>query len=93
MFGRFKNTSLTFEDAIERLLLEMNEYDPDSDTYQNALASLERVSRVKCETKKTRVSADTIALVLGNLLGILIIVGYEQTHVITSKGLGFIKYK
>jgi len=34
------------------------------------------------------ISRDTIALIAGNLMGILLIVAYEQKHVITSKGFG-----
>jgi hypothetical protein len=31
-----------------------------------------------------------MAIVVGNILGILVIVAYEQKHVMVSKGLGFV---
>lgn len=39
---------------------------------------------------KKKLSPDTILVVAGNLVGILLLVGYEHAHVITSKALGFI---
>jgi hypothetical protein len=43
------------------------------------------------DSKPKRVSPDTLAAVAGNLLGIIVIVGYENKHVITSKALSFLK--
>lgn len=39
---------------------------------------------------KRRVSADTIAAMACNILGIVLILEYERTHVIASKALGFV---
>lgn len=40
--------------------------------------------------KKQTVSPDTLAIVAGNLLGIVLILGYEKANIITTKALGFI---
>lgn len=40
--------------------------------------------------EKKGVDPNTKAVVLGNLLGILLILGYEKGNVITTKALGFI---
>ncbi len=93
MFGKPRRGEPIYDDAIERLLTEMNTYDPESPEYLNALGALERVVRIKAESQKSRISADTAVIVAGNLLGILIIVAYEQKHVLTTKGLGFIRPK
>lgn len=37
------------------------------------------------------VSRDTLVLAGANLLGIILIVGHERAHVVTSKAIGFIK--
>lgn len=37
------------------------------------------------------VSRDTLVLAGANLLGIVLIVGHERAHVVTSKAIGFIK--
>lgn len=41
------------------------------------------------ETPK-RVNPDTLALIAGNLTGIIMVLGYEHAHVVTSKAFGFI---
>lgn len=93
MFGKFRQDEIKYDDAIERLLGEMNTYDPDTPEYRNALEALERVTKIKAESRKSKVSADTAAIVLGNLVGILIIVAYEQKHAWTSKASVYIKPK
>lgn len=41
-------------------------------------------------TKKTRISPDTLAVVAGNLFGIMLILNHEKMNVITSKALAFV---
>ncbi len=94
MFGKFRRDEQTiYDDPIIRILTEMDDYGPDSEEYLTLLPHLERLSKLKAETSPKRISPDTMVIVAGNLLGILIIVAYEQKHVMTSKGLGFIKPK
>lgn len=91
MFGYSRKVEDPKLDAvIERLLSEMIEYGPDSDEYQKCLAYLERVNTLKTTRSRQRVSPDQMAMVLGNLLGIVIIVAYEQKHVMTSKAKDFV---
>ena len=90
MFGKSKNDEPDLKKPTDKVLKSMDEYGPDSPEYEKLLTYLERFAKLKADTRKSKVSPDTMALVLGNLIGILIIVGYEQNHVITSKGLGFV---
>ena len=60
---------------------------PETQEFQQQIENLERLSALN--NKKTRVSPDTVVLVIGNLLGILVIVMYENKHVFTSKALSF----
>ena len=79
---------------INRVLCEMETCGPDSDEYPKLMAYLERLMKLKADEKPSRVSRDTMAIVMGNLCGILLIVAYEQKHVMTSKAFGaFIKTK
>lgn len=75
---------------IKAVLDEMKTFGPDSPEYPKLVAHLESLTRLKAEERHSRVSADTLAIVLGNLAGILVIVAYEQRHVMASKGMGFI---
>ena len=87
LFGR-KTSKL--DEQIDRLLLEMNDLEPNSQEYVKALVAVERLMKLQGEEHRAPVSWDTIAIIGGNLLGILIIVAYEQKHVVTSKALGMI---
>lgn len=77
-------------DAMIRVLDLMDGVPPGSEEYEKLLADLERLSKVRTVERPTKLSRDTMAIVLGNLLGILVIVAYEQGHVMNSKGLGFV---
>jgi hypothetical protein len=59
---------------------------PDSDEFRAQLENLERLTTLK--SKKVKVSHDTLAIVLGNVMCVLVVVMYEQKHVFTSKALG-----
>jgi hypothetical protein len=86
---RWKKPSI-LDEPIDNILEEMRMHDPETKEYETALRHLERLIKLDRDKKSTKVSPDTIALVIGNLLGILVIVAYEQKHIMGSKGLGFI---
>ena len=87
MFGKTKNP-----DALDALYAplykEMKEYGPLTSEYEACLGYLERVDALKENKKPSRVSRDTILTVAGHLAGILLIVAYEQKHVMTSQAFG-----
>jgi hypothetical protein len=91
MFGRKSNDDTQLDEAIERLLSEMIMYGPDSEDYLRHLEYLERLNRLKDPDRgRRKLSADTVAQVAGSLLGIMIIVIYEQKHILNSRGLSFV---
>lgn len=62
-----------------------------STTFEDASDLLKLLKgRKELYEKKHKVSPDTMAVIAGNLLGILLILGYEKTDIITSKALGFV---
>ena len=77
---------------VERLMDEQLEQLMDQAKTQKevaeVLALIER--REELKSKKKRLSPDTIAVIAGNLLGIILILGYERANVITTKALGFV---
>jgi|SRR5688572_30064124 len=87
---RRRKESEGFDDAIDRILLTMNENDVSSPEYAKAVVFLERVGAVRKESEPNRISRDTYLIVGGNILGILIIAFAEQNHVVVSKALSFI---
>ena len=74
---------------IDNLLEQLNECDPYSENYPKLLKSLEELIKIKTNKKKS-ISPDTLLVVGGNLLGIMMILHHEQLNVITSKALGFV---
>lgn len=82
-FRRPKDNNI--DPQIAAVLLEMETVGVSHESYPKLLAHLKQLEEMKAKAKRSPVSSDTIALVAGNLLGILIIVAYEQKHVLSSK--------
>lgn len=81
-----------FDEQIAEVLTKMNAAKPGTEEYIHLLGNLERLTSMKEKSKNImRVSPDTIAIVAGNVLCVLIVVGYERNHALTSKGMSFIK--
>lgn len=78
------------ENAIDQVLLEMQGFSADDDEYAKMVNQLETLYKLKVVDKPERVSYDTLAIIAGNLVGIVLIIGYERTNVITSKVLSFL---
>ena len=90
MLMKFVKSESALDEQIDKILEHMSQCDPSTEKYSGMLTDLERLIRLKKEEKINRVSPDTLAIVAGNLIGILIIVAYEQKHVVTSRGVGFV---
>jgi len=84
-----KELDSKLDEVSDHLLNQMLEVEVSSQKFAVDLAHLERVRTLRTRSKKS-LDSNTLALIAGNLLGILIIVAYEQKHVMTSKGLGFV---
>lgn len=75
---------------IDRVLTLMSAAYPGSNEYIDLAEALSKLYALKELSSKSRVSKDTLAIVAGNLAGILMIVGHEKAHVVTSKAIGFV---
>lgn len=83
-FVREKTTPI--DEQIDAVLEEMHAVGVTAEEYSKLMSYLERLNEIKVKERQDPVSRDTLALIGGNLLGILLIVAYEQKHVMTSKG-------
>lgn len=90
MFTFSNNEDQHLQQAIDRLYASMQLVDTGSQEYAKITDQLAKLYALKETNSKGSVSADTLLTVLGNLLGILVIVKYERANVITSKALGFV---
>lgn len=85
-----KNDTAQLDDAIARLHEELATHSVDTAEYAHILTNLDRLYKIKNDTRSDRVKPDTIALIAGNLAGICLIVGHERANVVTSKALSFV---
>ena len=85
----FKKRKTMLEREIDNLLVDMEEMYVDSEEYQASIEMLGRLHEMKSKDK-SHVSPDTLAIVAGNLLGILLILKHEELNIITSKALNFV---
>lgn len=77
--------------VIGRLLELMANEDPNTEEYSKMTDQLIKLYKLKAETAPKRVSADTWALIVANLAGIILIIGHERANVITTKALAFVQ--
>lgn len=87
--GIFRKSSPLTE-VKQQVYADMLASDTDSEEYKNLFSHLEKLAVIEAAEGRNHVSPDTMAIVGANILGILIIVGYEQAHVATSRALSFL---
>jgi hypothetical protein len=90
MFAMRPKEKSKLDEVINLMLLEYETFHSDSEEGAKVLDQIEILYKIKASMKPDRISMDTLAIVGGNILGILIIVGFERAHVVTSKAIGFI---
>lgn len=78
------------KNAMNTILLNMEAYQPDSDEYAKMVEQFVKLSEVMPPEKDNQASADVKLTVAANLVGILMMLGYEHGHVITSKVANFV---
>lgn len=86
----FKRKKTKLEQEIELLLDQMRGTDATEEKYSNMVKNLDILCKAKETEKRKGVSADTVLIVLGNLVGIGFVLGYEKLGVISSKAFGMI---
>ena len=91
MFNRKPTAQQTqLDDAIKELLDEMKNEEGHTERYAALRIQLSELARLRKEMQAPRVSADTLALVIGNLAGIIFIVQHERMNVITTKAMSLL---
>lgn len=88
IFNRDPNPGLSM--VINALELEMKDLNGDSAEYAKMRAHLSELYSLKERNAPSRLSPDTVAVVLGNLVVAVVVVKYEQLNVVTTKALNFL---
>lgn len=82
------------DEPIEKVLDTLKTLDPSSEQYSRNVVFLERLTKLKAETRsRLKISPDTIIVAGANVLCVAIIVMAERTTPLNTKGFGFIKTK
>jgi hypothetical protein len=90
MFTNRHNKDEGLQRAIDTVLERMSTFDAESDEYFQLAGRLSQLYDIQRTNAPDRVSADTLAVVAGNLAGIALIVNFERINVVTSKAIGFV---
>lgn len=90
MFKITKREQTKLEKEIDSVLEALSVFDKSSDEYELLLDRLTSLYSIKEKDKKWNVSPDTMAVVAGNLIGIMLILKHEELNVITSKAMNFV---
>lgn len=88
MFSRRVENPL--DRQIDRALRDMNNHTIGSEEYLAHLSAVTELTKLKKEQRSLAVSKDTLAVVAGNLLGIVMVIKHESLNVVTSKAIGLL---
>jgi len=87
-FMKVEETPLLKES--ERVLSLMTALSPATAEYAAMATQYDKLCEAESRKKERRVSLDTIAIIAANLVGIVLIMHYEQVHVLSSKAVSFV---
>lgn len=79
------------EVAINRVLLSMEASAPDSPEYEKLVDRLSELHALKVNNTKNGLSKDTLATIIANIAGILLILQYERVNIVGTKALAFVQ--
>lgn len=86
----FAHDESEYDKQLRRLLRELETTEPNSEEYGTLVERLKKFQQMRAEDRPEKLSPNTAALVVTNVLGIVMIVRHEQFNVIVSKALGFV---
>ena len=80
------------DDVIEGKISYLRGCDEETELYGESVRQLKTLMDLRARDRGDRepVSSGQLLAVAANVLGILAILGYEKTNVITTKALGFV---
>lgn len=90
MFIKKLNRKSELESARDDALYVLNEQEPFSDEYRQALENVVTLSELHAREAREKLSMNTLLNVGGTIAAVIAIVGHEKANVLTSKALLFI---
>jgi hypothetical protein len=91
MFTKPKNESSKLDEIIDEVETYILSISPNDEEYSDLVDHLSKLYKIReQESSEKKISANTKAIIIANLAGIVMILGFEKAHVVTSKALSFI---
>lgn len=81
---------ISIDQEVEHVLKALGTMMPESEEYSTAVKNLKELCEARSKKASRLVELDTIVAAGTNILGILLILSYEQLHVISTKAIGFV---
>jgi aspartokinase-like uncharacterized kinase len=92
LFTKKSETTSRLDAEINANLARLKTMKPEDPNYTATTKAVSKLIKMRDSLSTSRsVSPDTLALVLGNLAGVLLIVTYEKHNIVTSKALTFVQ--
>lgn len=92
MFTRQKTEDQNLQTIENIVRTKLTDDSVTPEEFAQILAEYTKFENQQHATKRdSRVSADVLATIAANLVGIIVIVKHEQANVIASKALGFVQ--
>jgi hypothetical protein len=90
-FRNPNNNQNGLEEVIDRALFEMQDFDSGSEEFARIVDQLDKLFKMKAYGKnESSLNMNSLLAVIGNVVGIFSILGYEKAHVVTSKAISFV---
>jgi hypothetical protein len=84
------DTKKTFDKEVTRVLTDMSTMEVDSEEYHKAVSNLDVLCQARSLKTNSWFSADLIIPGIVNIVGILLVLNFEQLGVVSSKAFAFI---
>lgn len=88
---KLSKKSITLKKLIKRNIELMDKTEEGTEDYEKLRANLEELYRLQKMDKEGKTSREEILKVAGSLGGILLIIAFEERHVLTTKAMGLIR--
>jgi hypothetical protein len=75
---------------IDRATRALKSHQFGSAEYKTLLVIIDELNKQKGKNASPPISRDTLAVIVGNLLGILMIIKHEHVNVVTSRAMGLL---
>lgn len=83
----------TLDETIEQALIDMEKLPVESEEYLTAAKAVETLCQARSHKKETSIKGVPVEAVVAactNILGILLVLHYEQANIVTKKAFGMI---